>query len=127
MSLKPGLDWQMRLHQLNDAFTVKDETNGLSGLAIVQTQGVLTLGAASALSLTLAAPVTGLPENGGQDGQILRIVAASAQAYVVTTPSNVLNGNKHIATFAAAVGNSLVLIAKGGLWIVAENLGVTLS
>lgn len=127
MSLKPGLDWQMRLHQLNDAFTVKDETNGLNGLAIVQTQGVLTLGAASALSLTLAAPVTGLPENGGQDGQILRIVAASAQAYVVTTPSNVLNGNKHIATFAAAVGNSLVLIAKGGLWIVAENLGVTLS
>jgi hypothetical protein len=127
MSLKPGLDWQMRLRQLNDVNTVKDDTNGLNGAAIVQTQGVLTLGAASALSLTLAAPVSGLPEAGGQDGQILRIVAATAQAYVVTTPSNVLNGNKHIATFAAAVGNSIELIAKAGLWLVYENQGVTLS
>src|ERR1700722_1984189 len=119
MSLKPGLDWQARLHQLNDAFTVKDDTNGLNGAAIVQTQGVLTLGAATALALTLAAPVSGLPENGGQDGQVLRIVASTAQAYTITTPSNVLNGNKHIATFASAVGNGITLVAKAGVWIVA--------
>lgn len=127
MSLVPGLDWQQRLRQLNDAFTVKDETNGLNGAAIVQTQGVLLLGAASALALTLPSPVVGLPEAGGQDGHVLKIIAATAQAYTVTTPSNVVNGGSHILTWAAAIGNGIELIAKNGVWLVLNKLGVTLS
>jgi hypothetical protein len=122
-----GVDWLTRLNRLEAAFGVSDDTVGLSANAIQPNQGVFHITKGSAAAYSLAAPVAGLPQNGGQDGQVLRIVSASAFAHVITTPSNVLNGNKHIATFAAAVGNGLELHAKNGQWLVFQNNGVTLS
>jgi hypothetical protein len=72
--------------------------------------------------MTLALPVAGT-----DDGKILRIVAATAFAHTVTTPANGFNGASHIATFAAAIGNNIVLQAQNGTWIVLSSVGVTLS
>jgi hypothetical protein len=122
-----GIDWLTRLNRIEAALGVADDTNALAGAAIVPTQGVFHITKGSAAAYTLAAPVAGLPTVGGQDGLVLRIVSASAFAHVVTTPANALNGNKHIATFAAAVGNGIELHAKGGVWLVFVNNGITLT
>jgi hypothetical protein len=59
---------------------------------------------------------------------IADIVAADAFAYTVTTPTNGINASKHIATWTAAVGNSLCLVAYGGSWYTnGSPSGVTLS
>ena len=122
-----GIDWITRLARLEAAFGVTDDTNGIAGNVIQPTQGVFHITKASAAAYTLAPPVAGLPQNGGQDGNVLRIVTSTAFAHVVTTPANALNGSKHIATFTAAIGNGIELHAKGGVWLVFQNNGVTLS
>ena len=127
MSQVGGVDWVTRIARQEAANAVNDDTTALVGNAIQATQGVFHITKGSAAAYTLAAPVAGLPTAGGQDGYILRICAATAFAHVVTTPANGLNGNKHIATFAAAIGNGIELHAKGGLWLVFANQGVTLS
>jgi hypothetical protein len=127
MSQIGGIDWVTRLARQEAANAVNDDTTALIALAITATQGVFHITKGSAAAYTLAAPVAGLPQNGGQDGNILRICSATAFAHVVTVPSNVFNGNKHIATFAAAIGNGIELHAKGGIWLVFANQGVTLT
>jgi hypothetical protein len=122
-----GIDWQTRLARLEAACGIADDTSAIIGNAIQPNQGVFHITKGSAAAYTLAAPVAGLPVNGGQDGQVLRIVSGTAFAHTVTTPSNKLNGNKAIATFAAAVGNGIELHAKGGVWLVFVNNGVTLT
>ena len=90
--------------------------------------GVAALKAGSAAAMTLANPVVGLPSAGGQDGTRLTIIAEDAFAYTVTTGTNGLNSSKHVATFAAAVGDNIELIAhSGSWWQVGTPLGVTLS
>ncbi len=79
--------------------------------AIAIAKGTALLQAGSGAAMTLAAPAVGT-----QDGLQLTIVALDAFAYTVTTPSNVINGNKHIATWTAAVGNNINLIAFNGVW-----------
>lgn len=128
MSTVPGgLSLQDRVARLEATINSQDDTSSIAGAAIVQTQGQFAITAAKVQNLTLAAPVAGLPVNGGQDGQILRIVSNSAYAHTITTPANVINGNKHIATFGAAVGNNIELMAKAGQWIVLSSTGITLS
>jgi hypothetical protein len=83
-------------------------------------------GAANAM--TLALPVAGPLSSGGQDGVKMTIDAGDAFAYTVTTPASGLNGSLHIATFAAAVGNNIELVAYNGSWYVyGTPRGVTLS
>ena len=78
-------------------------------------------------ALTLAAPLPGVQPM-GDDGKTLFVVSINAQAHVITCPSGALLGGKHLATFAAAVGNQIVLIAYNGVWIpVGTPVGVTLS
>jgi len=90
--------------------------------------GIVVLKAGSAAAMTLAAPTAGLPSAGGQDGTRLVICAEDAYAYTVTTPSNSINGSKHIATFGAAVGDNIELFAhNGSWWQMGTPLGVTLS
>jgi hypothetical protein len=72
--------------------------------------------------MTLALPVAGV-----DDGKRLRITSDTAFAHTVTTPATGFNGTTHIATFAAAIGNNVLLEAQGGTWLVIENTGVTLS
>lgn len=96
--------------------------------AISIANGSAILQAGSAAAMTLAAPVAGLPSAGGNDGQRIAIIAADAFAYTVTTPTNGIDGSTHVATFAAAVGNSIELVAQNGVWYtVGTPKGVTLS
>jgi hypothetical protein len=122
-----GIDWQRRLKNIEAVNAVSDDTTGLNGAAIQATQGVFTITKGSAAAYTLAAPLAGFPSAGGQDGYVLLINSLTAYAHVVTVPSNVFNGNKATATFAAAVGNAIKLVAKNGVWLVVQNNGVTLS
>jgi hypothetical protein len=122
-----GIDWLTRLNRLEAAFAVNDDTTALAGAAIQVNQGEFHITKATAGNYTMIAPIAGLPSLGGQDGNILRIVSATAAAHVITFPANTLNGNTHIMTFAAAVGNGVELHAKNGKWLVANNQGVTLS
>jgi hypothetical protein len=57
----------------------------------------------------------------------MRITTTTAFAHTVTTPANGLDGTLHIATYAAAIGNNVLLEAQGGTWLAVENIGVTLS
>jgi hypothetical protein len=127
MSQVGGIDWITRMARLEAAQNAADDTNSLAAAAITVNQGVFSITKGAAAAYSLAAPVAGLPQNGGMDGNILRISSATAFAHVITLPANALNGNKHIATFAAAVGNGIELHAKGGVWLVFQNNGVTLS
>jgi hypothetical protein len=97
--------------------------------AIAIKPGLVMLNTGTAGAITLAPPVAGLPAAGGNDGQAITIVAEDGEAYTVTTTAvNQINGNKHIATFGGAAGDSMRLIAYNAIWWVAEGLnGVTLS
>jgi hypothetical protein len=97
--------------------------------AVASTQGNVMITKGTAAALTLAAPVAGLPSAAtpGNDGQMLRVVSTTAAAHVITFPANKLNSNKTTATFGAAVGNSLVLIAYQGIWYVVASVGITLA
>jgi hypothetical protein len=96
--------------------------------AIAPANGTAILKAGSAAAMTLAVPVAGAPGAGGNDGEELVIAAADAYAYTVTTPANGINGNKHIATWTAAVGNAIRLKAENGVWLTDDTpLGVALT
>ena len=91
--------------------------------------GTVMLNTGTAGAMTLAPPVAGLPSAGGNDGQDLTIIAEDAEAYTVTTTAaNQINGNKHIATFGGAAGDSIRLVAYNGVWYAGDGLnGVVLS
>jgi hypothetical protein len=123
-----GLDLAGRIARIENALGISDDTTALSGNAIqISGSGVFHITKGSAAAYTLRAPISGLPQSGGEDGVVLRIISASAFAHVVTTPAGKLNGALHIGTFGAAIGNGFELHAKGGVWLVAFNTGVTLS
>lgn len=97
-----------------DLFSVDGAINIKNGIAF--------LGKATAGAYTLA-----LPTAGTDDGKVLRIVAVTAAAHVVTTPATGYNAATHIGTFAAAIGNGMTLVAYNGTWLVSGNLNVTLT
>lgn len=88
-------------------------------------------------AMTLATPIAGVYPSGNtliqglgdpqDDGKILLVVTTTAQAHTITTAANKINGNKAIATFAAAVGNWIRLIAFNGVWYVIGSAGITLT
>jgi|SRR5882724_327726 len=61
------------------------------------------------------------------DGKRLRVVSTTAQAHTITTAANKINGNKAVATFAAAIGNWIEFEAFNGIWYVVGSLGITLT
>lgn len=84
----------------------------------------VTITKGSAAALTLAAPTT-VP-----DGTTLTIVSTTAFAHTVTQTTPGFNGGgaaSDVATFGAAAGNSISLIATGGVWYVTNLTGVTLG
>jgi len=73
-------------------------------------------------AMTLATPVAGT-----DDGLELTVVSAGAHAHTITTAANKINGADDTATFGAAAGNSITLVAYGGVWYASNLTGVTLS
>lgn len=93
------------------------ELHSATGAGVIAfTHGKVVITAAGVATLTLAAPVAGSPANGGNDGQELKILDASGHAHTITTPSNDINGNHHIATSGGSVGDAVTFTAYNGVW-----------
>lgn len=94
---------------------------------IDSTKDLVVITKGSAAALTLPAPVAGAASVGGDDGKELAVLSTTAFAHTVTTPSNKINGNKAVATFAAAVGNIIEFYAYNGVWYMKLQTGITLT
>lgn len=91
-------------------------------------QNFITFGAAGAY--TLANPVAGKPlpgGGGGQDGANVEITSTTAFAHTITTGTNGVNGSKHVITFPATAGTTIVLKAYAGSWWVQVVNGVVIT
>lgn len=77
---------------------------------------------------TLAAPTAG-GAGVGQDGQIFELVTTTAQAHVITSSVDGFNakGSSGTATWTAAIGNALKLLAYNGHWYAITKTGVTIA
>lgn len=96
-------------------------TNG----AITSKSGVVMLTKAGVAAMTLAAPTAGT-----DDGKILHIVAATANAHTVTqtTPGFGAGGALlDVATFGGAIGDNMTIVAYNGKWYILNLLNVTLG
>lgn len=91
------------------------------GAIAIQTSTVMVT-KATAAALTLAAPTSTT-----HDGVRIVVISTTAAAHTVTAPSNKLNAGSAVATFAAAIGNGIALVAYQGVWYVERSLGITLS
>lgn len=92
--------------------------------AITVKDGYVVLSKGSAAAITLAAPTSGT-----DDGAVLRVVAISAQAHVITSGTDGFNakGSSGTATFGGAIGDSVTLIANGGHWYTLSKTNVTIA
>lgn len=90
--------------------------------AIPVNAGTVVVTSAGVDAMTLATPVAGT-----NDGLELTVISAGAHAHTITTAANKINGADDTATFAAAAGNSITLVAYGGIWYAKNLTGVTLS
>lgn len=98
--------------------------------AIAAKSGVVVITKGLAAALTLAAPVAGDPASGGDNGKKLTIVSGTAFAHTVTNAAPGFNNGgalADVATFAAAIGNCLELVAYNGVWHTTNLKGVTLA
>lgn len=99
-------------------------TVGADG-AIGVKSGLVAVTKGSAAALTLAAPTAG-----DDDGKRLTIYSETAFAHTVTQTTPGINGGgtaSDVATFGAAAGNAVVLIARNGTWWTEQLKGVTLG
>lgn len=111
-----------------DGLTIKD--GGLGAVQAITGDGAITianyatvfLSKGSAAAITLAAPTAGT-----HDRFEITIIAASAQAHVVTCSTVGFNakGSSGTLTFTAAIGNSVVLVAYNGNWYTKAVRNVT--
>lgn len=84
-------------------------TTGTS--VLLPNPGLVLLSGTSACTPTLALPVAGV-----DDGTVIKVVAQTAHAHTITTPSNGINGANITLTFAA-VGDEAQLQAYNGTWV----------
>ncbi len=98
---------------------------GAANGAIATVNGTVMLTKAGVAAMTLAAPTAGV-----DDGKILRIVAATANAHTVTQASpgfNSAGGSGDVGTFGGAIGDNLVVLAYNGVWHVVSKVNVTIA
>jgi hypothetical protein len=97
-------------------------TYGASGALTVAPGLHILKGPAGAVTMTLADPT------GAQNGMRMTIVAATAEAYTVTntTGYGAGGGSLDVATYNA-IGDTLVLQAVNGVWMIVGNVGVTIA
>lgn len=108
---------------LNDL--IRPQTVFSADGAITVKSGYAHITKGSAAALTLAAPTSG-----DDDGKRLVILSETAFAHTVTqtTPGfNNAGAAGDVATFGAAAGNSIAVVARGGKWWVENLQGVTLA
>lgn len=89
--------------------------------AITIADGVAKITQASPGAYTLADP------SSNQEGTVIYIISTTAQAHVLTNASNFYGTSTATATWAAAVGNFLKIIAIAGKWRIISSSGITLS
>ena len=94
-------------------------TPPICGTVFIETAGVD--------AATLATPVAGSPASGGNDGLSLTVFDNGGHAHTITTAANVINGNKHIATFNATRSSFITFVARNGVWLVEASNGVALT
>jgi hypothetical protein len=97
-----------------------------SGNIFVTTAGVDAMTLATPKAGVYGTVPTGIGEP-NDDGKELLIYSTTAQAHTITTAANKINGNKHVATFGAAIGDYIRLIAFNGIWYVLDSNGITLT
>lgn len=93
------------------------------GGTIAVRRGRYTLVALAVASADTALPLPTQADN----GKMVVIWSEFAHAHVITTPATGINGALHLATFGAALGNSITLVARNASWWVLANVGVVLS
>lgn len=91
-------------------------------------KGTVALSGSGAITLTITNPVAG-PPGVGNDGEIMRFVATSAQTHKVTMgTTQTVNGADTSVQIAGAIGNAFQLQAFGGkVYIVSASGALTLS
>lgn len=124
---------------LAQAINIKEQIQLCAGAADALTGGGGKLGAFTPISgiafvtkagvdaMTLATPLAGPPSLGGNDGLTLTVIDTTGNAHTITTAANIINGNKHIATFNGTLGSLITLRAYNGNWIATATSGVALS
>lgn len=90
--------------------------------AITQKSGTVKLTAASAEAMTLAPPTAGV-----DDGKHLTILSTTAFAHTVVGTVGYSGTANKTATFGAAIGNMLKLVAINGVWYQEPSTGITIS
>lgn len=107
---------------LNGAFTT------LTGTAdAIPFPGSIAVNSAGVNAMTLVAPKAGVQPL-GDDGKRIFVVALNAAAHTITTPTNGIVNSKHLATFTAAIGNNIEMVAFNGVWIpTGTPVGVTVT
>jgi hypothetical protein len=99
-------------------------TASVDGALSIPTQNTLVLvQKAGVCAMTLAAPTT------AQDGVVLTILSATANAHTVTYTAGFYGDttSSDVATFAAKVGASMTIQAQAGKWGVVSLANVTLA
>lgn len=122
---------------INGLITAVDNFAGIQVLsadgAITVTAGAMktlvSITKATAAAITIAAPTAGLPSAGGNDGQEIVVVSETAAAHVITSGTDGFNakGSSGTATYGAAKGNVLRIVARNGHWWTVGNTGVTIA
>ena len=95
--------------------------------AIAIKEGVVFVTATGVDALTLATPTAGLQSAGGDDGRVLTVIDTGGHAHTITTASNKINGNKHVATWNGTAASFAEFISYNGVWYLNASSGVTLS
>ena len=118
-NLKAGVSTQADLLTAPDYITAASADG-----AITIQSGTVVITKGTACALTLGTPTT------AQNGTIIRIISATAAAHTVTAATigfNAADAAGDVGTFAAAIGNNLIVVAYGGEWLVLGNTGVTIA
>lgn len=105
-------------------FATDTEVHLVDG-AITIKNGIAVITKATAAALTLAAPTATT-----DDYKRLLIVSTTAAAHTVTQTTPGFNGgstSEDVATFGAAIGNAMELVAYQGVWLAVNLTGVTLA
>ena len=115
--------WWVTKQGLNGNILANVQTISGDG-AITIKNGAVLLTKGSAAAITIAAPTSGV-----DDGAEVTITTSTAFAHVVTQGTVGFNakGASGTATWAAAKGNGITIVAIAGNWYVKSNIGVTIA
>ena len=105
---------------------------------VIPGPGYYLVGASGVDAMTLVAPIAGsaapvpgsaiiVPVVAGQDGFFIYVLDIGGHAHTITTPTNAINGSKHIATFNGTQNSFIELVAYNGIYYVNSVSGVALS